>query len=344
MAPLRNEEGDAAYFSGEEESSTTISSSSSSPLTSSNRDGESSSLTITRQARRSVSFSTGASIHLGAVLNIDDYTETERCECWYQLDEMREIRRDVKDTVALMNRNVPMHELSRFSDGMNDADIDATITTHGLEGKTRAGKRHRKETRLASLAAVFDEQTLQEMDGVCDPTMIAMAYAEYSYPMQVAAFQRAAQYQKEAAAIYRIMQETDNHHSSPDHMVFTSADSSGSANAETVVGPIKYNFDECRSKRSSDNNLDLEKSGGDLDHASFSVPNGTATSSESTADGTDNSSDENNNIEYIEDNDDTDGPYNAGPLRIRDRFACLLPGSAAKSTPSLIGAFRVVQI
>jgi len=338
MAPLCNEEGDAAFYT-EEESSTTIIAISSS-LSSSSTVEEISSMAMTSPARRSVSFSPGAAVHLGAVMHVDDYSEAEKCECWYQADEMREIRREVKETVALMNRNVPIDKLSLIASEMNN---DVTFTIHGLEGKTRSGKRYRKEIRFASLAAVFDEQTLQEMDGVCDPIMIAMAYGEYSYPMQVAAFQRALQHQKKAAAIFQNNDKKDDHQYSTDNY-FTSAVTISSVNAEAIVGPIKYDFNESRSTLSPGNLLELEIADDDFDSASFSVSNDKVVSSELTADSMNNNSNENDILGYHENFMNTNRLYDIGPLRIRDRFACLLPGSASKNTRSLIGAFRVVQI
>lgn len=337
MAPLCDEEGNAAFY-GHEESSTMMSSGSSSL-------SPSLSVPVAPSASRSVSFSPDAAVHLGAVMSMDDYSEEQKCECWYQADEMREIRREVKETVALMNRNVPIEQLSRISAEMNESGIDVTITTHGLEGKTRAGKRYRKEIRVKSLAAVFDEQTSQEMDGVYNSTMIAMTYTQYSYPMQVAAFQRAAQHQKETAAIHQNSKNEKDDESSP-HQAFTSDDTtSSSVDVEATVGPIKYDFNECRTKLSVRSHLELEKIEDAFDSASFSASNDkVATSSEFAADSTSINRDEIGNAEYLEDGDNANRPYNIGPLRISDRFTCLLPRSASNNTRSLIGAFRVVQI
>jgi hypothetical protein len=332
MAPLCTVEGGSAFYSGEEVSSTPLSSSSFS-LTPSTTE-ESTSLSILPNGRRTVSFSAGAVIHWGAVLHLDDYSEAEKCDCWYQFDEMREIRKEVKDTVALMNQNVLIDELSRFPGKATYAAADASVTTRGLEGKTRVGKRHRKETRFASLAAVFDEQTLQENDGVCDPTMIAMAYAEYSYPVQVAAFQRAVQYQEEAAAMDQ---------NSPDK-AFGSADSSRRVNTEGEVGPIKYEFKQHQSTLSSRTQLKQDKMEDTLKISSFS-PSIEKADIEINSDATSSNGDENHDVEYLENGSNTDVAHSVGPLRIRDRFSCLITGSASnRSTNSLIGAFRVVQI
>ena len=342
MAPLCTEDGHAAFYTEEESSSTTMSVMSSS-VSSSIAEDEPSSLAITPPARRTVSFSPGAAVHLGAIMHIDDYSQAEKYECWYQAVEMLEIRREVKETVALMNQNVPIDELCRMSEEMKDTGMDVSLSTHGLEGKTRAGKRYRKETRQASLAAVFDEQALQEMDGVFDSTLVAMAYAEYSYPMQVAAFQRAAQHHKHSATLYQNCNNKDDHQSSTE-TAFTSAVTSSSIDVGAAIGPIKYDFNDCPSTRSAGNFLELEKAEDDFDSASFSVSNDKVASSELNVESVSSNSDKDRILDNHENENSINRPYNIGPLRIRDRFACLLPGSASNSTRSLMGALRVVQI
>lgn len=334
MAPLYNEEADAAFYTEGESSSTP--STSTSPLSPSFSNEQSYLLRTTVPVRRSVSFSPGAEVHFGAVIHIDDYSEAEKYDCWYHADEMREIRREVKDTVALMNRNAPIHEINRVSEKKNDAGMYVTFSTRGLEGKTREEKRYRRENRLASLSAVFDEQTLQEMDGISDPTFIAMAYAEYSYPMQIAAFQRAAEYLKEAAAFSMNINNEDEHQSSP-FSASASANTSSSVNGEAIVGQ-----NECRSTSSSRNHLELETTEDGFESSLFFDDK--VTSSDSTANTTSKNNDGTDDLEYLEIVESTNHPYNSGAFRIRDRFACLLSGSASNSTRSLMGAFRVVQI
>ena len=56
-----------------------------------------------------------------------DHSPAEKCDCWYQADEMLAIRREVKETVALMNQNLPV------------GIPKALMSTHGLEGKPRWG-------------------------------------------------------------------------------------------------------------------------------------------------------------------------------------------------------------
>ena len=87
------------------------------------------------------------------------------------------------------------------------------------------------------------------------------------------------------------------------------------------------------------------------DETMDAAPEGTSSSvsNEMAVDTINNSSNNNiddniSDIENLENDNGDNHPYNVGPLRIRDRFACLLPGSASNGTRSLMGAFRVVQI
>lgn len=358
MAPLCNQEENVFYNEEDSDScSLTESSSSSSPIE-------------TPPASRSVSFSPGAAVHLGAVMHIDDYSDAEKCDCWYQAQEMREIRKEVKDTIVLMNQMVHIDEIMVTTgdddddDDNNDNEYDnATVTTRGLEGKTRAGKRHRRETRLASLAAVFDEQTMQDMDCISDPNMIAMTYREYAYPMQVAAFQRASQYEKEAAIRDNIdtnnEDKVDQQSSSPAATAtadtFTSTDNSSCDDDEddkVPVGTTKYDFQNGDSTQPFGKLLELEETEDDAFDESSS-PSLTATTDTETETATNikvvgydtnslnNSNDIHNHHHGV--NNNNNRPYNIGPLRIRDRFTCLLPGSSSNRR-SLMGALRVVQI
>jgi len=332
MAPLCDQDVNAsAYYNGEEEpTDATNKSSCSSSLSSTDDDDSSSeSFTTVPTGKRSVSFSAGAAVHLGAVMHVDDYSETEKYQCWYQADELREIRKEVKETVALMNQNVPIDEGSREDDVMNYDGIETTVTTHGLEGKTRTGKRNRREVRIASLSAVFDEQTMQEMDGVDDPVMIAMAYIEYSYPMQVAAFQRASQYQKQAASIYQFSnscKEHDLQQPTPDTNIMNSFEINRS---EEPVGPVKYDFNVTRSEPT------YFQLGNSSDHSQVLASKDAVVADDRGAGGS---------LQLYEPDDDINRPFNMGPLTIRDRFACFLPGSSSNGRRSLMGALRVVQI
>jgi len=272
-------------------------------------------------------------------MNIEDYTEHEKFQCWYQVEEMREIRRDVKDTIALMNQNMPIEK------SVNDI----TVSTRGLEGKTRAGKRRRREARLASLAAVFDEQTLQEMDCIIDPVMIAMAYTEYAHPMHVAAFERAAIFQKEAKEIYESSDIKIESTCGESEKADVLAELTGfSDESEVLVGPKRNDFENNESTPSFNNVLEMEDTIGD------NSDNAVLTNAFLDDGATDDQSLKNqHNKDFGEDKDDllqefdrniNIRPYILGPLRIRERFACFLPGAASNRRPAIMGAFRVVHI
>mmetsp|Transcript_12982 Transcript_12982/g.30625 ORF Transcript_12982/g.30625 Transcript_12982/m.30625 type:complete len:367 (+) Transcript_12982:218-1318(+) len=197
MAPFCNDDSNAAFYAEEEEelSSASIGSSEMDPPSSSS---SSTVVTVTAVApmtpptRRTVSFSAGAAVHVGAVINVDDYTAFEKQLCWFHPDELREIRREVRETVAMMNRNERVDETHD-----EDAGHPTARSTRGLEGRTRSGKSDRKKTRNASLAAVFDEQALQEMDGIRDPDAIAVAYSDWCENVRLAAYGRARRHRQE---------------------------------------------------------------------------------------------------------------------------------------------------
>mmetsp|Transcript_25653 Transcript_25653/g.70596 ORF Transcript_25653/g.70596 Transcript_25653/m.70596 type:complete len:357 (+) Transcript_25653:105-1175(+) len=340
MAPLCIEEDNNFYCSEEESSTTSTTTSSTSSISSSSSDESSASPLKTPRARRSVSFSAGAAVHVGAVMNVEDYSDAEKIECWYQADEMREIRKDVKDTIALMNQNL----------ALDQALVDVTMTTRGLEGKTRAGKRYRREVRLASLAAVFDEQALQEMDGVTDPVMISMAYTEHAQPMQVAAFERASVFQREADGIYKASFDALDY--SHDEFDKTSAIVETTESNRDVGAPMettKSDFDESQSTQPVEELLEIEevveKDDNDATNAADEMnARDDVASSEETENICDNQNFEETNDSHTEPEHNTNlHPYNIGPMRIRDRFACLLPGSHNRRN-ALIGTLRVVHI
>jgi hypothetical protein len=392
----------------EEESST-----STAPTVTSSSSSSSSSLSClvaaaTINNKRSVSFSTEAAVHIGAVINIDDYTNEEKYNAYYCIDEMRKIRQEVKDTVALMNQMIPRDEIEStttdssfcYHEHDDEQSQRSLLCIRGLEGKTRTGKRHRRATRMKSISAVFDEQSMQDMDGINDPVMIAMSYNEYSYPMQVAAFQRAAQYQKEAQeekesneeeqadADADNNQDNNNDHSSLSSISlssYTSFSSSSSTNntVSNNVGPSKYDFHKCRSMQSMQlssttatktNNLDLleieSQEDYDDEFSSFITNNSNCnnntvhTTAHANATYTEQKQQQLVSLDGIiiiqdfEQRNNNNRHYNnnigtsIGPMRFRDRLACLLPTSSSSSPNrsttrnrrNVLGALRVVHI
>lgn len=343
MAPLCiHDEND--FFCNEEDSSiASTATDSTSSLSSSGTSNESSPSSPaaplqTPHARRSVSFSAGAAVHLGAVMNVAEYSDYEKRECWFQVEEMREIRKEVKDTVALMNQNV----------SIDKSFDDISLSTRGLEGKTRAGKRYRREARVASLSAVFDEQTMQEMDGVNDPVMISMAYCEYTNPMQVAALDRAARYQEEAREIYESSNDAIEELYEAAEQALARAGTTG-CGVQDGAAPAKPTIYL----------LEIEETDDDDEFDAVNNASEDETVRDDGTIGDDDSFRNHANNKYFDDdkddlllglnnnrnNNNNIRPYNIGPFRIRDRFACFLPGAASKTGRStLMGALRVVHI
>jgi hypothetical protein len=134
----------------------------------------------------SVTFATEVTVF--AVLHISDYSLTERRETWYSAEETRQVRLEWKSVVHAME--------SSTINCMVDND-ELYICVRGLEGKTYTGKQRRREARSASLDVVLNEQWCQGTDhddvAIVDPVMIAMAYHELTYPMQVEAYKKAQQ-------------------------------------------------------------------------------------------------------------------------------------------------------
>lgn len=228
------------------------------------------------------------------------------------------------------------------------------MSTRGLEGKTRAGKRYRREVRLASLAAVFDEQTLQEMDGMSDPVMIAIAYTFHTKPMQVAAFERASIFQREADEIYKSSIDMLEYPHGEDDIFSALVETRGcSEDAEVPVGPTKYGFTESQRKEFFGKLLEIEETTEDEsndDESSNAFDEKNVIDDAATRNDVVND-EHTNNIEpkddlLVEPEHNTNlRPYNMGPLSIRERFACFLPGAVPSTKRNtLIGALRVVQI
>jgi len=346
MAPLcnnENEENDAVFCIGDdlnakivqveieeyEEIASASTSTSANIVTTTSSSSPSSSSSNTLSVKRSVSFSAEAAVHVGAIINVDDYTNEEKYECWYNVDEMRRIRQEVKHTIALMNQMIPRDQIE--SDSLFSSM--QLLCTRGLEGKTRTEKLHRRDIRMKSISAVFDEQSMQDMDGISDPVMVAMAYDEYSYPMKIAAFQRAAQYEKEAT-------ETENNDN--DNVKASSSSTysiMGSEDKESVqvAGPTEYDFHPCRSRQSITktlNILEIEQhqeeedavESDDFSSSSSSTTTGTSTNDEHASICSeiiilDVNKNKNNRL-Y---SSTTTRNIGGVPMRFRDRFTCLLP-------------------
>ena len=82
---------------------------------------ESKSRTVIR--RRSVSFSNKAQVYFGSILHINDYTPTEKFNCWYGMNELRQIRKENTYILSLIVRLVPHCVGSLLSFWFSDAPL-----------------------------------------------------------------------------------------------------------------------------------------------------------------------------------------------------------------------------
>jgi hypothetical protein len=209
MAPFINQE-QAIFFDDDVVSAAGSSCTSTPPLE------ESSSSVLSPPARRSVTFAPDVTTH--HVLHISDFTLVERRDCWYSEGDTYEIRQSWKDIVSLMEN---CHgDLSLLDE-----------ETRGLEGKTRDGKRIRRAARNSSITAVIDEQIYQEMDGVVDHVMIAMAYSECCFHNQKDAFERGCEDYKVARAIHELPPTEED-----------------DTSIQNLIGPTKFDFESVRNK------------------------------------------------------------------------------------------------
>jgi len=182
--------------------------------------------TTQQQQQRSVSFPAGnvvTTTHY--ILHINDFTLSEQRDCWYNEGDMYEIRQAWKDLVLMMEQNPKL-----LINGENNDDDETGFCIRGLEGKTRDGKRIRRAARNSSITAVIDEQIYQDMDGIVDQVMIAMAYSECCFQNQKDAFVRGINDCKVAREIHELP-----------------VDSSCANNKENdLVGPTKFDFASVR--------------------------------------------------------------------------------------------------
>ena len=114
-------------------------------------------------------------VRMKRTLHINDYTQREIEATWYSKADMEPIRREILQTVQLMESG-------------RTADIDDVIyCQRGLEFRTEQGARLRQRNKDLSREAVLDEQDFQECSGYSDIEAIASVYVHSTYQCQVAA-------------------------------------------------------------------------------------------------------------------------------------------------------------
>lgn len=96
------------------------------------------------------------------ILHIKDFSLEEKRATWYTRNELRTIKDEAKQIANL------------------DRSENSEVCFRGLEAKTLAGARLKRQNRIDARAAVFFEQEMQEGEGYSDPDAIADVYFEYT--------------------------------------------------------------------------------------------------------------------------------------------------------------------
>ncbi|KAI2514276.1 hypothetical protein MHU86_169 [Fragilaria crotonensis] len=111
-------------------------------------------------------------------LHVNDYSEDEVAMVWYTPDDFALMRKDRKETLALINS------------GKYSGD-DAHRCARGLEWASRSGASERRRNKRSGWLAVLEEQAIQKMVDNFDSQTIAMAYATATRHCLEAAYEMA---------------------------------------------------------------------------------------------------------------------------------------------------------
>eukprot|EP00339_Tiarina_fusa_P020131 CAMPEP_0117022020 /NCGR_PEP_ID=MMETSP0472-20121206/16594_1 /TAXON_ID=693140 ORGANISM="Tiarina fusus, Strain LIS" /NCGR_SAMPLE_ID=MMETSP0472 /ASSEMBLY_ACC=CAM_ASM_000603 /LENGTH=200 /DNA_ID=CAMNT_0004727759 /DNA_START=32 /DNA_END=634 /DNA_ORIENTATION=+ len=127
------------------------------------------------RANRTVSFNDA--VRCIGTLHINNYTDEEVFNTWFTNQEFKQMKRDIKWTVSMMEQK----EEHRCEDGVH-------YCSRGLEDKTTVALVHKTQHRFCAIDAVLDEQDRQREAGICDPSKLSLAYTEYSFISHMRAF------------------------------------------------------------------------------------------------------------------------------------------------------------
>merc|ERR1711953_1176895 len=140
--------------------------------------------------RNGVSFAANAITY--DINHFTEISDEEKNSVWYNKSELRAIRNEAKRMACL----------SSTSNSEDVSKPNAEPWLRGLEAKTAAGAKKRRQIRINARAAVFLEQEIQDDNGLFDPDTIADTYFEYTERSQVEAQMIAIRDEKEAKEIY----------------------------------------------------------------------------------------------------------------------------------------------
>jgi hypothetical protein len=108
-----------------------------------------------------------------AMIHINDYTQEEIDETWYQKEDYKNMRKGMKQSIKFMVKY-----------GIVDDDLE--FCSRGLE--TVADAEYRRQDKNEAFAAVYNEQQLQRIEGSDLSELIAMLYSVYTFPCQQTAY------------------------------------------------------------------------------------------------------------------------------------------------------------
>jgi hypothetical protein len=127
---------------------------------------------VVPKAQRVVSFSPNVMVQFTTHTN--DFRRREIRACWYTKSEYKDIRKEIRMTLDLMEQNVDIDDYNHCK--------------RGLEYLTKKGAHERMQTKLEAWAAVFEEQDLQDAEGIVDPEILAIVYNDSTRSCRVAAY------------------------------------------------------------------------------------------------------------------------------------------------------------
>ena len=115
---------------------------------------------------KAVSFATH--VRVKDSLHLNDYSEEERKNCWYNGLDIAMIKKNARSIVEVMES----------ADGLKPEDENFCF--RGLECQTRARLEEREQIRRQAYDAVFLEQRRQRQEGVTNIQTISTAYSAWS--------------------------------------------------------------------------------------------------------------------------------------------------------------------
>lgn len=127
-------------------------------------------------------------------LHIADYAFEEKRNTWFNKTEMQNIKAGMAATLRLIVSG-------------NYQGDDDNHCSRGLEFRSRAGSRKRKENKLLALDAVLGEQDNQYNDGIINAKAISVVYQQVSLRPRIGAHERGVQDQIVADADRRLVTE-----------------------------------------------------------------------------------------------------------------------------------------